>query len=166
MGFGDLKSQLLKAGLVDKKQVEAAKREKKKARKQKGRKAIDADEQARRDRHAAEAEKRRQVDRERDLSKQEQAVVQEQVQRLVQIAESGSVEPKSRPNRRWYYVTRDGRIPYLSVDDELQRDLERGSAALVESPAGKTWAVGRESAERIDQLDKSWICCWHGRRGA
>jgi len=164
--MGDLKNQLLKAGLVDKKQIEAVKREKKQARKKKGQKTLEAEVQAKREVQAAEAAERRREDRERELAKQAQLAAHEQLHRIAQIAESSGLEPAGRPNRRWYFEARDGRIPYVAVDDELSHKLERGSAALVESPDGKMWTVSREAAERIDQLDRSWIRCWNGGKGA
>jgi uncharacterized protein YaiL (DUF2058 family) len=160
MGLGDLKSQLLKAGLVSKKQVQRVQHEKKQARKKKGRKAIEAEETAKRERREAELKAQREADRERSLATQAKQGKREQLHRLVQMAQSGSVRPGRPRNRRWYFIARDGRVPFLNLDDATGRKLELGRLALVEAPDGRTWIVVEETAQRIREVDPAWIRVW------
>lgn len=165
MGRGDLKSQLLKAGLVSKRQVQRVQHEKKQARKKKGRKAIEAEKAARRERHEAELKAQREADRARSLGLEAKRAKREQLHRLVQMAESGSVKPGRPRNRRWYFIARDGRVPFLNVDDATGRKLELGRLALVEAPDGRTWIVVEETAQRVREADPAWIRVWNGKMG-
>jgi uncharacterized protein len=163
VGLGDLKSQLLKKGLVSQKQAKKVAHQERVEAKQGGREAKDLEEEARRKALAAEAERKREADRAREHARRDAQEQRNEALRIVQIAKSGRLDPDGRPNRRWYFVTRDGRIPYLMVDEGLGRRLESGAAALVEAPEGQAWAVTRETAQRLHELEPSWIRCWCNR---
>ncbi len=65
-----------------------------------------------------------------------------------------------RGSKRWYYVSRAGRVPYLSVSDKAAKGLSKGELALVESSQGEAFLVDAQAAGRIDALDPEWIRCW------
>ncbi|TNF25661.1 MAG: DUF2058 family protein [Deltaproteobacteria bacterium] len=74
------------------------------------------------------------------------------------LAEDSRVDIKTqRGGRRWYYVSRDGLVPYVELGNDVAEKLSRGDLALVESPAGEAWFVSREIAVRILGLDPAWI---------
>ncbi len=81
----------------------------------------------------------------------------EEVKRLVQLAQQGRVEPKTRGHRRWYYVTRKGLVPFLEVSDETAKDLESGALALCETPRGECWLVDQATAAKLVETDPSWV---------
>lgn len=161
MGLGDLKSQLLKKGHVSQKQARRAAHQERLESKKVGHDEREAEEEAKRQARAVEADKKREADRERERERREAQARREEALRVVQIAETGRLVPEGRPNRRWYFISRDGRVPYLMVDDALGRRLENGSAALVESPHGQFWAVSRETAGKLSDAEPDWIRCWH-----
>ncbi len=57
--------------------------------------------------------------------------------------------------RRFYFVARDNKIPFIDISDELTSRLERGQAAIVEIPGeeGDYTVVPREVAQKIRSVD-------------
>lgn len=77
-----------------------------------------------------------------------------------QVAEASRVNVNlkgGRGGRRWYYVSREGLVPFVELPEDAADKLGRGDVALVESPEGVTWLVPREAAHRIARLDETWI---------
>lgn len=75
----------------------------------------------------------------------------------LQVAKDGRRGGKTRGPRRWYYVSRAGKVPYLEVSDDLVKELEQGKAAIAETEGGDVWLVTSECAERLSRIDSSWI---------
>ncbi len=63
-----------------------------------------------------------------DLSKEE---AQERIRKMV---EESSLKETGFGARRFYFVTRENKIPFLDLSDELTGRLEKGQAAIVEVP--------------------------------
>lgn len=107
---------------------------------------------------APRGEPQREARRERS-AEQAPAVTltKEEAQRLFKIAQAGRVEGKTRGNRRWYFVSRAGAVPYLEVTDEVVRDLEQGHIAVAESERGEVWLVTGECARQLAETDPAWI---------
>ena len=159
-----LKDQLLKAGLVSKKQARRATHEQRVDNKKKGREGAAAEKRARAQRHAAEVEVERVRNRARaDLKKQAEADKAAR-SRVAQIVDSGIVPGAFGGPRRFYFVTRDGRVPYVDIGDETALSLERGAAAIAESPNGALRIITADAAARVVELDPQWVRAW--RRGA
>jgi len=79
------------------------------------------------------------------------------------LAASDRIELKpQRGGRRWYYVSREGLVPFLEVAEDVAEQLGRGDLALVEAPGGETWAVRRETARRLVGLDRAWLRTFNG----
>ena len=151
--MGDLKEELLKAGLVDRGTLEQAKSKRREARKR----------IARVDRRSA-----RQSDGATDHPHAEfgDAILsqspagQEDVRRLVVSGKIGSVSG----NRRFYFVDRRGRIPFLELNETTVRGLTEGSLAIVETTGDvedKYLVVTAVTAERIETLNKDLIRFWN-----
>lgn len=77
--------------------------------------------------------------------------------RLLELAQKGRIEGKTRGQRRWYYVSKKGSVPYLELTDELVKELEQGEVAIAETDRGEAWLVTRACAKEIAQLDPSWL---------
>jgi hypothetical protein len=84
----------------------------------------------------------------------------EEVERLRKLVQAGRVEGKTRGHRRWYYLARNGSVPYLELSDEAARDLESGATAIAESDRGDATIITRECAESLVATDPGWIRVW------
>lgn len=88
-------------------------------------------------------------------------------QRLRSLAHGGKVDARWRGQRRWYYVSRRGVVPFIEINDEAAQALEQGGAALAEAPNGEAWLVTGECAHKLRALHadgaREWLRVWNGR---
>lgn len=132
MALGNLRNQLLKAGLVDKKQKVQADTQDRRDKKQKGADQLAAEEEAKKrafaEQQAAEAEAQRQAEAERQAERSQA----ELLNRVRNICTRWAVRPTRPGQRRFYFVQRSGRIAYLLVSDAVLDQLLVGALAIVE----------------------------------
>ncbi len=76
---------------------------------------------------------------------------------IAQIVAAGQLAGDTRGRRRYYYEARDGRVPYLELDDAIVGRLEKRGAAICEAPSGALTLVDGETAQRVAALDPSWL---------
>lgn len=76
---------------------------------------------------------------------------------IARIVEAGRVEAGSGGRRRFYYESRDDRVPYLELPDALASRLEKREAAICEAPDGTVSVVDADTARRIAALDRRWL---------
>jgi RNA recognition motif-containing protein len=55
-------------------------------------------------------------------------------ERIRKMVEESSLKETGFGARRFYFVTRENKIPFLDLSDELTGRLEKGQAAIVEAP--------------------------------
>ncbi len=80
------------------------------------------------------------------------------------IMEKGKIRNGIFGNKRFYFVTKTGKITYLEVSDDISKKLEQGAVAIVELPLAKTETfiiVNRNTADTIAKLDNRWIRFWN-----
>lgn len=132
MALGNLRNQLLKAGLIDKKQKVQADTQDRRDKKQKGVDQVAAEEEARQrafaEQQAAEAEAQRQA----DAARQAERAQSELMYRVRSICDRWAVRPTRPGQRRFYFVQRSGRIAHLLVGDMVLDQLLVGALAIVE----------------------------------
>ncbi len=157
-----IKEQLLKMGLVSASQAQQASTDQRKQRRRKGRKQSGAERAARQAQVERKAAERRDADRRREKARHAEQSAAAEVWRVAQIAESGRLSGKIQGNKRFYFETRDGRLPYVEVDPETLGRLESGRAAVCEAPDGAISLVEAEAAARIAELDGRWLRAWNG----
>ena len=161
--MNDLREKLLKAGVVDKKQVRQAKHQERVKRKEKGREMM---EQEKKDRDAEledRMEATRQEDREREGERQEESNNQDPVAQLLEIAQAGAVREGLFGNRRFHFVTRKGLIPFLEMSDDLAKRIELGGAAIAELPGEdveKYIVITVQAAARMKEIDPESVRFW------
>ena len=156
-----LQDQLLKMGLVDSSQVKKAQHEKRVKKHGQGRGA-DARAQKNRDARAkAQREATRQADRARAKVQRTAAEAREVQLQIQQIIASGKVQGRVQGRRRFYFETRDDRVPFLEVSDEIIAGLESGRIGLTEAPTGEVVLVEKDAAARIFELDADWLRVWN-----
>ncbi len=130
--MGDLREELLKAGLVKPKDVRRAKRE---ARRKQSKKTTEALERERQER-AARAERRREEQRRKARALQQEANrardAREHLHHVHQLVVTGSLTP--RGDRPFHFVCPDGFIRRVHVDEATARGLEHGELGIVEDP--------------------------------
>lgn len=130
----NLRDQLLKAGVIDKKKKRHADRESKSERRKKGARTVAAEEQERAAAHEEKLAAQRNEARARDEQKKAERAASESLYRARDLVTKGIVRQGRRGNRRFHFVTRGGRIPFLTISEELALQLERGQVAIVEVP--------------------------------
>ena len=158
-----LRDQLLKAGVVDKKAAARAAHDQRVENKAKGREGLQAEKAAREAKAEEDLKAQRARDKEREKQRKAEQEARDQAFRVAQIADTGTYNKRWNGPRMYYYETRDGRVPYLEISDEVQGLLDRGSLAIAESPDGEIKLIDREAAERIAALDAEWLRAWNRR---
>lgn len=158
----NLRDQLLKAGLVNKKAVQRAKADQQRERKAKGVTHNEAQAEAAARRAALtdeQQQQKREKDRAIEAERQAAQATRDQWRRAAELIHASALSVR-RPSRTWFFVCPDGVIRSLEVSDELGADLERGAAAIVarvtsdSAPRGTgPWCiVPRATVERLGEL--------------
>lgn len=160
--MSDLRQQLLKAGLVTEKAVETVEKDERQQNRQKGHRRVKADKRAQQAERERQANERRFAEQERARAERSEQDERELQLQIKQIAESNPFAERTGGPRRWYFVSREQRAPFLEVSDEVAGALAKGGAAIVESPERDTWVVGADAARRIRDLDARWIRTFKG----
>ncbi len=162
----DLKKQLLKAGLVDKKAARAARTEERRKRKKKGRHQEEqANLEAQQQRHKQRKEEQAlaaRLEQERLNAQAERREAQERVRNIIRKATlDEGVQGNGRP---FYFVGPDNKIRRIHPDAPVARKLSSGALAIVSSmePEGLDYAVvDRACAERLEELCPSALLFWN-----
>lgn len=158
---GTLADQLLKMGLVSEKDAKKAAHQQRVGKKQKGRAQIEAERAERRKQAEARQQQQQAADKARGEAERAAQASREVQLQVAQIVQSGKVKA-GRGFRRFYFESRDDRVPYVEVADDVAERVERGDVAVTESPTGEVELVGRDAAARIAELDRSWLRLWSG----
>jgi uncharacterized protein YaiL (DUF2058 family) len=162
---GDLRDQLLKAGLVSQTDVKSVEKADQRAKKAKGAKQVQREQAARHERAQQTLAQQAEADRARALAQLDVKAQGELQQRVAQIVSSNPVTVPVRGRRRWYFEGRQERVPFLELSDEAAELLERGQAAIVQPPdRGPASLVPADAARRILELDPTWVRAFSGRR--
>ncbi|WP_018872834.1 DUF2058 domain-containing protein [Thioalkalivibrio sp. ALJ16] len=155
----DLRSQLLKTGLVDEKQVRKAKAQKHKARK--GNTKKKQDRQAPAEPGVAEARRAEQAERSRQKNREQQERAERRA-RHAQIRELVTTHLAPIPTGDAaldYHFEQGGQIRHIPVTADLQKRLADGRAAIAGldiRPEKGFRVIPRETADRIRERDPEW----------
>lgn len=171
--MADLRDQLLRAGLVDKKTKQQAdtlarrQRKKKKKKKKKGQ-APQSEEDRQREAYEARLAAEAAENRRREATRAQERGATELANRIANLAGSSAVrEPRPGP-RRFCFVSRQQTIQWFHVSAALAWKLESGQLAIVERPGDTDEPhalVPAPIAARIEQLDPECVRFWN-REGA
>jgi uncharacterized protein YaiL (DUF2058 family) len=77
-------------------------------------------------------------------------------ERIRKMVEGSSLKETGFGARRFYFVTRENKIPFLDLSDELTGRLEKGQAAIVEVPGDVVvdyTIVPRAVARQMQSID-------------
>jgi len=165
--MGDLREKMLKAGLITEDQAKKATQVERQVVQQKGHRQADRERQERQRAGAVQQDQRAAAERERGARERQVQLDDETKGRLKQLAQSGKLEGRTRGQRRWYYTSRRGVVPYLEVSDEVIQLLEQGGAAIAEAPSGDAWLITRECAQKLHEAHqdgaREWLRVWNTR---
>ncbi len=157
----NLRDQLLKTGLISKGQKQQVEQEKRRERKQlkKGEADALAQEQQRRA-YEARLEAQRVADRERAAAQHTQFEAKEKLLRIQHITDYWRLEEPTGA-LRWYFMTRNNVVKYLSVSEPLGLQLSTGALAIVERPdeleESRYVLIEREAAELVARVDPTYV---------
>jgi uncharacterized protein YaiL (DUF2058 family) len=159
----NLRDKLLKAGLVDEKQVKEAEREQRPPRTHREReKTESAEEKQRREAFAAREAEQAEERRKEAAKKAEARLQSERAHRLRQLVDTHRI--REAPGEvSFHFVKRSGKIGRLAISAETAKMLESGAAAVVEDPGAPEHAVvPADAARRIYEVDPQGIRFWFG----
>jgi uncharacterized protein YaiL (DUF2058 family) len=159
----NLRDKLLKAGLVDEKQVKDAERTQRAPRTHREREKTEtAEEKQRREAFAAREAEQAEERRKEAAKKTEARLQSERAHQLRQLVDTHRIrEPPGEVN--FHFVKRSGKIARLALSPETAKMLESGAAAVVEDPGAPEHAVvPADAAQRIYQVDPQAIRFWFG----
>ncbi len=136
--MGTLQDALLEAGVVDQKEVAQEESRRRATQRQGNRRVAPGDERM-------------------PIPSRSEAAQAEADAEGAKLAKRHRFDSRGRANKRWYFTARSGTLRCIEIPDEQARELERGQAAIAESPKGRTWVVTHEGAEALEALDPRWI---------
>jgi uncharacterized protein YaiL (DUF2058 family) len=157
----NLRDQRVKTGLVSKGQKHQVEQEKRRERKQlkKGEADALAQEQQRLA-YEARLEAQRVADRERAAAQRTQFEAKEKLLRIQHITDYWRLEEPTG-TLRWYFMTRNNVVKYLSVSEPLGLQLSTGALAIVERPdeleEPRYVLIEREAAELVARVDPTYV---------
>jgi uncharacterized protein YaiL (DUF2058 family) len=166
--MADLRKQLLKAGLIDKKakqkaDTEARRKKKRKRKKGKGG-GPDAEERRQKEQYDQALTEKAEADRALEKKRRAGEAVKERDNRVRNLAGAWAIREPKPGRRRWFFVRRDGIIRWFDVGAELAWKLELGAVAVVERPGDpdEPFAmVPRDVAERILSIEPQFVRFWN-----
>lgn len=131
--MGNLRDELIKKGVVSSKKAQQI-AHKDRARKKKIGRGKVADERAAQEAaRLARETSRRDEDRKRESVRRDEANQHEERHALIQLMRDHARHDLRGP-RRFHFVTRKRRIPFLEVNEQAARSLEHGELAICELP--------------------------------
>jgi uncharacterized protein YaiL (DUF2058 family) len=160
----DIRSQLLKAGLIDPRSKQQADTEARREKKRQGARAEQEAREAREREHAAEQVRIAEENRRRARAEQEARDLHEREVRARSLVGAWAVREPHPGSRRFCFVTRARKILWLDVSPQLAWQLEVGNLAIVERPgdADEPHAiVPRAVSERLAALDAELVRFWN-----
>jgi uncharacterized protein YaiL (DUF2058 family) len=157
--MGSLADELMKANLVNKKQRKKAAHDKRVHQSKVGRDGLEKEKQEQRQRQQARAEEKKARDRQLEAERskaREEAGAENRFRSLVADTLQGIGGP-----RRFCYVNRRNRVPFLEVNDDTARRLTRGELAIIETEDGKVGVVPGAAAREIAEVDPETVRFWN-----
>jgi uncharacterized protein YaiL (DUF2058 family) len=159
--MGSLQEELMKARLVDKKQRKKAAHDTRIHRSKVGREGLEQEQQEKDRRRQAQAEEKRAKDRQLDIERQKARETVSSKNRLQSLISGSLLKGGTGGPRRFCYVNRTNRVPFLEVNDDVARRLTRGELAIIETEDGQVGLVPGTAAGEIAELDSEAVRFWN-----
>ncbi len=165
--MGDIREQLLKAGLVSKKKARQAAHQERIHRKEVGHDGIAAEKEAQDRTFREEQEQRRRLDQEREHARRTEAAIREKELLKERMIRTGWIRDACGGNRRYFFTVDGDRITYLDLNDQAVRRLNSGNAAVVRTGGlvrGEFCLVDSNCAASLAREFPEIICLWNRPR--
>jgi len=162
--MGNLQDELKKASLTGRKQQKKVAHQQRVRRKELGREGLAREEQERERIVQKRREEKRDKDRELELARQEKQGEKQADRQLEEILSQNALRRGIGGPRRFHYIDRNNRIPFLEVNDEVGAKLARGELAIVEVPGpmgSEVYLLPGKSAGRVQALEPEAIRFWN-----
>lgn len=157
----NLRDQLLKSGVINKKQKRQAEQSKRRERKQYQKGQFDDIAKAQQQQaYAAKLAAERAANQERAAAQHAQQEARERRLQIRHIVDYWQMPEDPGGEQRWYFMTRSNTIPHLYVTESLAAQLTAGDLAIVERPddVNRPYAlVDREAAALIARIDPQCV---------
>jgi len=168
--MSSLRDQMLKAGLVSKKDAKRVAHSQRVETKETGREEMERRAAEERAAIARQAEEQRERDRQTAAKlKAEQDAREQTIQAEVRV--TAHIEGAMREgrlehwegNRAYYFVARDREIEFLSVSDDSARRLAEGKAAIVRTmdPKAPYTLLHAGGAQQLKEVAPERVVVWH-----
>jgi hypothetical protein len=158
--MSSLQDALFKAGIASKKDIKKVKHEERVKKTILGTEGLEKEKELRQESFVQKQEEQKMMQREQEQQKKKGLEEKEKLNQISEIILRNKVDDLGRPERKFYYITRSGVIPFFSLSNDFSRRLERGDYAIVESPnksQGSHFVLDRANVLRIKDLDEKWI---------
>jgi len=157
-----LRDQLLQKGLISKGQKQQIEQDKRRERKQLKKGQADEIAQAQqRQAYEAKLEAQRAADRQRAAEQRALLEAKEKLFRIRHIADYWNLSEEPSGTRRWYFMTRNNSLKYLSISEPIGLQLSTGTLAIVERPEEfeepRYLLIEREAAELVARIDPTYV---------
>lgn len=163
--MGSLQDELMKARLVDKKQRKKAAHDQRVHQTTVGREGLVKEKLEKERRQQARLEEKRSRDRRIEFERQQAREAANSENRLPLLISGALLQGGTGGPRRFCYVNRLNRVPFLEVSDDIARRLTRGELAIIETEEGKVGLVPGQAAREIAELDAEMIRFWNREGG-
>jgi uncharacterized protein len=168
--MGSLRDEMLKAGLVSKKDAKKAAHTQRVEIKETGREEIERRAAEERAAIAKQAEAQRELDRvaaakvKAEQEAKEQAISAQArfTAQIESVLREGRVE-HWEGQRAYYFVVRDREVEFLNVSDDASRRLSEGKAAIIHTSDSKApyALLHAGAAEKLAEVAPERIVAWH-----
>jgi uncharacterized protein YaiL (DUF2058 family) len=157
-----LKDELLKANLINKKQLKQLEHQERVEHKKIGREGAQEKKQQQQQAVEEQQKAKRQRDQQQAKVDNEERAVKEKQARVEDIVRQGRIQQGVFGNRKFYFVSRSRKIYFLSIQDAFSEKLEHGDAAIVEikQPSGYLdfVVVNQQAASQLMTLQPDIVC--------
>ncbi len=160
--MGNLKDELIRKGVADDKRARQMAHEEKARRNKLGAEAVQAERQHREQEIVAKEHSRKETDRRREQERQREDAARAARAGVAQLLRDHALTRGVRGPRRFYFVTRDKKMPFLEVSEDAGKKLETGALAICEVPDAtpETFVlVPAETAGRVRQSAPELVLC-------
>lgn len=159
-GLGDLGKALREAGVIDEKDAKKIAHKERVRKKDVGREGVEKEKrQKEKALEEAQRDKRSLIE-----AAQKQHDDESQSAFIDRLIAGGTVQRSGR-GKRFHFVARSGRIPFVEADDATTRQLVEGRAGIVEVPgqSGRQHVViaGRDRLQSIRDADAELVRFWN-----
>ncbi len=163
--MSDLRDALRKAGLVDDRRARKISHEEKARRKRLGKKEAEEERLRREEDRRARERARREEDRRREAARRAAAERRQALLQLARLVRDHALASGVRGSRRFHFVTRERKVPFLEVSEETARGLEQGRIAICEVPdaaAEEFVLVDAATARRVREAAPEYVLFFRG----